>query len=62
MSPFNASAVRFFYLGILLWTLPGIVPPFFGSWHFVVSIASWLFNVAAVVCFFLAFRKASASQ
>jgi hypothetical protein len=62
MSPITVSAMRLFFLGMLLWTLPGIVPPFFGSLHVVVSIASWLCNIAAVVCFFLAYRKASAGQ
>jgi hypothetical protein len=61
MSRIAVSAMRLFFLGMLLSTLPGVVPPFFGSLHFVVSIASWLSNVAAVVCFFFAFRKASTS-
>jgi hypothetical protein len=46
----------------LLWTLPGVIPPFLDFLHFFVDIASWLFRIAAVVCFFLAYRKASASQ
>jgi hypothetical protein len=60
MAPITVSAMRLFFLGMLLWTLPGIIPPFFGSLHFLVAIASWLCHIAAVVCFFLAYRKASA--
>jgi hypothetical protein len=62
MSPVTIPAMRPFFLGMLLWTLPGVIPPFLGSLHFVVDIASWLCRIAAVVCFFLAYRKASASQ
>ena len=61
MSPVTAPAMRPFFLGMLIWTLPGVIPPFLGS-DFVVNIASWLCRIAAVVCFFLAYRKASASH
>jgi hypothetical protein len=59
MTRITLSAMRLFFLGILLWSLPGIIPPFFASLHFVVNVFSWLCNVAAVVCFFFAYRKAS---
>ena len=59
MTRITLSAMRLFFLGILLWSLPGIIPPFFGFLHFEISIFSWLCSVAAVVCYFLAYRKAS---
>jgi hypothetical protein len=59
MARITLSAMRLFFLGMLLWSLPGVIPPFFGSLHFEISIVSWLCSVAAVVCFFLAYRKAS---
>jgi hypothetical protein len=62
MTQTTVSAMRLFFLGMFLWSLPGIVPPFLGSWHFEVSIASWLCSIAAVVCFYLAYRKVSAGQ
>lgn len=58
----TVSAMRLFFLGMFLWSLLAIASPFFGSWYFEVSIVSWLCSIAAVVCFYLAYRKASAGQ
>ena len=63
MSPITVPAMRIFFLGMLIWSLPGIVPPFFGSALYpVTSVFTWLCNLVAVVCFFLAYRKSSSVQ